>query len=363
MSEKKKIAIVTDEDFAVKHVPPFPKPAFLSYETPFRIKVILEHLQKIGMFEDPRVAKIYPKEVDENILMLAHTKYFINSVKKLSQKGGGLIGDEVFVTGDTFELAKKAVGGAIKAAEMVINDEVKQAFALIRPPGHHATREQASGLCIFNNIATTILYLRKVLNYKEKIAIIDIDDHFGDGVCQYFYEDSSVLYASIHEFDFIDWDVGDIEELGEDDAEGTNINFPIPSGITDEEFLDFLEIITPVLRQFNPGLIIIATGFDMYYDDPIGSCNLKSLAYHKFAEGLLELAEEICKGKLVFILEGGYNLIGLPICVEAILKALLDEPYISPEFEHINFTNEALKHEVEKIKRELQGVLRRYWDL
>ncbi len=363
MSEKKKVAIITDEDFALKHVPPYPKPAFFSYENPTRIKVVLDYLEKVGIFQDKRIIRIEPKEIDDSILNLAHTKYYINSVKTLVEKGGGLLDDEVFVSGDSFSLAKKAVGGAIRAVEMVLNAEVSQSFALIRPPGHHATREKASGLCIFNNIANAILYLRKKLAFKKKIAIVDIDDHFGDGVCQYFYEDPSVLYASIHEFDYIDWDTGDINELGEDEGEGTNINFPIPSGINDEDFLEFIEIIDPILRQFKPELIIVAAGFDMYYDDPIGSCNLHSKTYYTFTQKILKISEEICQGKLTFILEGGYNLIGLPVCIHAVINALLNERYDPPEFEQKVSSNKEIRREVLKIKEELKKALKPYWNI
>ena len=361
MSDSKKLGIITDEDFALKHIPPYPKPVLLSYENPFRIKVILEHLEKIKIFENNRVIRLQPKEIDESILQLAHSKYYINFVKKLSKKGGGLIGDEVFVSGDSFSLAKKAVGGAIRAVESILNNEVHQSLALIRPPGHHAIRENASGLCIFNNIANTILYLRKKLNYKDNIAIIDIDDHFGDGLCQYFYEDPSVLYASIHEFDYIDWDTGDIKELGEDEGEGTNINFPVLSVISNRDFLEFLDIIDPVLRQFKPGLIIVATGLDMYFDDPIGSCNLTSAAYYKFTKSILKIANDVCRGKLAFVLEGGYSLIGLPICIQAIIYALLNKEFKQPEFENIDFSNEKFSKEIIKIKNDLVKLLHQYW--
>ena len=172
-----------------------------------------------------------------------------------------------------------------------------------------------------------------------------------------------MVYASIHEFDFIDWDTGDIEELGEDEGEGTNINFPIPSEITDDNFLEFLDIIEPVLRQFKPDLIIVATGFDMYYDDPVGSCNLKSIGYYEFTKRILKVAEEICEGKLTFILEGGYNLIGLPVCVQAIFHALLNEPYEQPEFEYYDFSNDKITREVLKIKEELKKALKPYWSI
>ncbi|MHA1350910.1 MAG: hypothetical protein ACTSPZ_08775, partial [Promethearchaeota archaeon] len=190
---KKKVGIILDDDFGSKHIPPYPKPSFISFEHPFRITCILNHLERNGIFKDNRVVKVKPKEIDETILELAHSKYHIEAIKKISNAGGGLLDEEVFVTYDTFDLAKKAVGGAIEAIEGVVKNRYTQSFALIRPPGHHAYREKSSGLCIFNNIANSILYLRKKLGYNEKIAIIDIDDHFGDGIAQYFYHDPSVL--------------------------------------------------------------------------------------------------------------------------------------------------------------------------
>ena len=187
MTADQKIGIVIDEDFALKNNPPYPHPIFLSYENPLRIRVILEYFDKIKLWEDKRIIKLEPKLIDEELLNLAHTKYYIDTVKRLSTFGSGILSEEVFITKDTFSLAKKAVGGAIEAIEKVITKEISQSVALVRPPGHHALREKGSGLCIFNNIANTILYLRKELNYNKKIAIVDIDDHFGDGLVQYFY--------------------------------------------------------------------------------------------------------------------------------------------------------------------------------
>ncbi len=363
MLENKKIGIVVDEDFALKHLPPFPRPSFYSYENPYRIKFILDYMDKIELFNDERIIKRVPKDIDESVLELAHSKYYINSIKQLSRKGGGgLLGDEVFVVKDTYSLAKKAVGGAIEAIESVLNKELGQSIALIRPPGHHATREKASGLCIFNNIANAILYLRKRINYKKKIAIIDIDDHFGDGLCQYFYEDPNVLYFSIHEFDFVNGDVGDIDELGEDEGRGTNINFPIPMDLRDNEFLEFMDILEQILKEYRPDLIIIATGLDMYFADPIGNCLLTSISYYKFTEKILKIAEDVCEGKLAFILEGGYSLIGLPVCIDAIIKALLNKEYKRPDFENKAFPVDTKNKEIiDKIKFELKNLLKNYW--
>jgi len=356
-----KIGIITDEDFGLKNIPPFPKPSFISFEHPLRIRFILDQLEKNKIFENSRIIKIKPKEIDESVIKLGHSQYYIDTINRISDMGGSVLSDEVYITEDTFFLAKKALGGCIKALESIINAEVIQSFALIRPPGHHAMREHASGLCIFNNIAISILYLRKYLDYDKKIAIIDIDDHFGDGLAQYFYEDPKILYFSIHEFDFFEPDVGLIDELGHREGRGKNVNFPVPAGIVNEDFYECFDLIEDLMSEFRPDLIIIAAGFDMHFDDPIGNCLLTSDAYYKFAEKILKISEEVCNGKIAFILEGGYSLIGLPFCIYAVLKALLREKYEPPEFERNFDFKESRKEDIIKIKIALKKLLSEFW--
>jgi len=361
MEVKNKIGIVTDRDFATKNFPPYPRPFFLSYENPRRIEAILDYLEKEGIFKKESIVKYSPKAVDDSIIELAHTKYYIDTVKRMSSYGSGALDSELFITNDTFDLAKKAVGGCITAIEKVIEGEVNQSFALIRPPGHHALREKGSGLCIFNNIANSILYLRKVLNYNKKIAIVDIDNHFGDGISQFFYEDASVLYCSIHEFDYLEGDIGFITDLGKGEGEGKKINFPVPDDITDADFVEFIDLIEPILKQFLPDIIIVAAGFDMYFDDAIGNGCLTSVSYFNFAKDILRIAENVCKGKLAFVLEGGYSLIGLPICVFSTIKALLKEDYEPPFFEKFKFLRKSKNPEITKIKSKIKEILKKYW--
>ena len=361
MIKNNKIGIVVDEDFASKNTPPYPHPIFLSYETPLRVRSILNFLEENKIFVNERVIKIKPYSVDESLLNLAHTKYHIDSVRNFSNRGFGLLSEEIFITEDTYELAKKAVGGTIQAINSVLNNDVDQSFALIRPPGHHALREKASGLCIFNNIANSIIHLKENRQYNKKIAIIDIDAHFGDGLVQYFYDDPSVLYFSVHEFDFVEGDIGFIDELGEKEGLGRSINFPIPLNTADVDFLEFLDILEPVLNEFAPDIIIIAAGFDLYFADPIGNGKLTSISYYKFTERILGIANKICNGKLTFILEGGYSLIGLPHCVFAVIKALLGESYEQPIFEKLKFSTESDKESINKIKIGLKKLLADYW--
>jgi len=360
---KKKIGIIIDDDFSNQHRPPYPHPTFFSYETPLRISSIINYFDKMNLFNDERILKLTPKLIDEEIIKLAHSQFYIDTIKRLSKSGLGILGDDIFITEDTYSLAKKAVGGVIESIESVLNKKVNQSFALVRPPGHHALREKAAGLCIFNNIANAILYFRQKKNYKEKIAIIDIDDHYGDGIARYFYDDPSVLYFSVHEYDFIEGDIGFISELGEGNGLGTNINFPIPMNISDKNFLEFIDILESILTEFNPDLIIVALGFDMYFADQIGNCFLTSKSYYDFSKKILRISENLCNGKLVFVLEGGYSIMGLPICAYAVIRALLRQDHYQVKFEKIDFSQYNKKHEILKIKKALINRLKNYWKL
>lgn len=360
----KKVGILVDYDFAKKNDPPYPHPIFLSYENPLRIKRILDHLEDVNLWERKEIVKLIPQVIGEEILSLAHSQYHIQTIKSLSEFGNGLMGEEVFITRETYDLAKKAVGGTIKAVKSVLDEEVNYSLALVRPPGHHALREKASGLCIFNNIATTIFYLREKLNFKGKIAIVDIDDHFGDGIARYFYEDPSVLYFSIHEFDFMEGEIGFINELGAKEGLGTSINFPIPIHSSEEIFFEGMEILRPVLREFNPDIILVALGFDMYFNDPVGNCLLTSSSYYRFTKEIMQLAKDLCDGRLSFILEGGYSLIGLPICTHAVIKALQGlehHPYFFEKIQLPKYTKQN-KEDITRIKESLQRLLKNHWN-
>jgi len=359
----KKLGLIISSEFAEQNVPPYPKPTFFSFEHPFRIKSILDYLDKKGILKNQSIEKLKPNKIEDSLLQLGHSKFYIDTIKRLSKFGGSILGEENYVTVDTYNLAKLAVGGAVKAVESVVTKEVDNSFALIRPPGHHALRENAGGLCIFNNIALSIFYLREILEYSENIAIIDIDDHFGDGLARYFYEDKKILYFSVHEFDFLDGDIGFLTEMGAGEGIGKNINFPVPSHMTDDDFLEIFDIIEPILKRFQPGLIIVAAGFDMHFSDPIGNCLLTSRSYYNFTKKIKKLADEICEGKLSFILEGGYNLLALPHCVYTMIRALLGEVYEPSILEEMDFSEYSKLHEIQKIKNNLQKRLRKYWNI
>ncbi|MHA1705743.1 MAG: histone deacetylase family protein [Promethearchaeota archaeon] len=362
MTKNIKIGIITDEIFYRGHVPPYPKPSFLSHENPLRIRRIMDYFDSINLFQVKNIKKIIPIQINKNDLKLAHSDYHIEIIEWMSKKGGSILNEEVFIDIDTFQIAKRAVAGAISTLSSVINDEVNVSFGLIRPPGHHASREQAFGFCIFNNIANAILYLRKKLNYDKKIAIIDIDDHYGDGLAKFFYEDPNVLYCSIHEYNFSEPEPGFLDEIGAKEGKGFNINFPVPEGIDDKIFLYVIDFFEKIINEFNPGLIIVAIGFDGYFDDPVGNMFLTSQGYYSFTKKILRLSNRIKDCKLAFILEGGYSLIGLPYCVHAVLKALFNQYYDKLEFERFLSIDESLFQTIKKIENRLKNLLAFKWN-
>lgn len=358
------VGIISDKDFEMLNYPPYPRPYFESFETPLRIKYIMDYFEKNNLFEDNRIKKIPIQTFDEieTIIELVHTKYHIDSMKFFFHMGFGSIGESVFITKDTFQLAKKAVEGTITAFNSVLTGDVKQSFAFIRPPGHHALRDVASGLSIFNNISVGIEYLRKIRKNAKKIAIVDIDNHYGDGIAKFFYEDPDVLYFSVHEYDFEQGELGFIHELGSKEGIGYNINFPIPPKTTDQYYLEFFDVLELIFSEFRPEMIIVACGFDCHYTDPIGNCLLTANSYIQFTQKLLGLAKKICDGKISFILEGGYNLNALPICSYSIIKTLLADPVALPFVEKIIFPEDLdIKETITRIKTELIGLLKDFW--
>jgi acetoin utilization deacetylase AcuC-like enzyme len=361
---KETVGIITDKDFEVLNDPPYPRPYFESFESPLRIKSIMDYFNKTDLFEDSRVKQLPLTDIDDSVIELVHSKYHIQSIKYLSDIGSGDAGESVFITKDTYNLAKKAVGATISALSSVINNEVNQSFAFIRPPGHHALRDVASGLCIFNNIAIAIQYLRKVKQAINKVAIVDIDNHYGDGIAKFFYEDPDILYFSIHEYDFDQGELGFIFEIGEGDGLGKNINFPIPPKTTDKYFLELFDIVDPIFSEFKPELIVIACGFDGHFTDPIGNCMLTANAYIQFTHKILDLAKRLCNGKLSFVLEGGYSQSALPICSYSIIQTLLGDQVELPFEEKISLPEDPeLKNTISRVKAELINILKNFWPI
>jgi acetoin utilization deacetylase AcuC-like enzyme len=258
-----------------------------------------------------------------------HAREYIKEIEETARRGGGWLDPDTVMSAGSYEAALYAAGGLIQAVEAVIGGEVASAFALVRPPGHHATSQQAKGFCLFNNIAIAAKYALD--KYKlERILIIDFDVHHGNGTQDAFYDNPQVMYISTHEYPF-DPGTGAIDETGSGAAKGTNINIPLPAGCGDVEYFKaFEQIIAPLARRFNPQLILVSAGYDNHWADPLAMMEVTTGGFGKMAGIIKGLADELCGSRLALTLEGGYDLDALATSVKATFDTLLGNSVEDP---------------------------------
>jgi acetoin utilization deacetylase AcuC-like enzyme len=285
-----------------------------------RLTAIINGLDETGLGQQLTPVKPRPASVEE--LSLVHPKQHISHIQSVAKKGGGWLDADTVMSPDSYEVALYAVGGAIVATEAVMEGKVKSAFALVRPPGHHATPRRAMGFCLFNNIA--IAAEQALARYKlEHILIIDFDVHHGNGTQEIFYERPEVMYVSTHEYPFYPGS-GSVEETGRGAAKGTTVNIPLPAGCGDSEYIQvFEQIIIPAARRFKPQLILVSAGYDAHWADEIALMQVSVSGFREMVKIIQALADELCDKHLVFCLEGGYNLSALGASVKATLDVLL----------------------------------------
>jgi acetoin utilization deacetylase AcuC-like enzyme len=352
-----------------------PKPVFETYETPLRTRVIWEYFKSKGYIPsgfdkneviintDIDLCVKKPSPLTKSDILRVHSSYLYEVVEQLSSVGYGTIGNLVTATSDALEIALLSAGGAYLAISDVFNAKCNQSFALIRPPGHHAIRDESAGLCIFNNIAVALTKLREEDQFVGKVAIIDIDTHYGDGLAKLYYDDPNVLYSSIHEY--VPGDLGMISEVGIGKGKGFNICYPAPLEADDAYLEAYYEFLQPYLKKYRPEMIIVATGLDGHWADPIGNLRFSSKAYIKFAHWVHKVADNLCNGKLIFILEGGYNLAVLPHLAEIFLCEFTKNTKFIPFEDHIIpflKTDKTNDGEIKKYVKLLKTVLDPYWN-
>ncbi len=285
-----------------------------------RLEAIISHLERTGLKQ--QLTPIKPRAASIEELSLVHDEQYISHIRDVAQKGGGWLGADTVMSSNSYEAALYAAGGVIRATEAVMNREVSSAFALVRPPGHHATYERAMGFCLFNNVVIATKYA--LANYKlERILIVDFDVHHGNGTQAAFYDNPRVLYISTHEYPFYPG-TGSIEETGSRAAEGTTINIPLPAGSGDTEYLEVFErIIVPAAMRFKPQLILVSAGYDTHWADELALMQVSVTGFAQMVKIIKGLGDELCDGRLVFSLEGGYNLTALAASVKATFDMLL----------------------------------------
>jgi acetoin utilization deacetylase AcuC-like enzyme len=297
-------------------------------ESPSRLRVIMRELNKSGILENERCSLVEPEIASIKDLELIHDSDYIQRIRQFCGCGGGVLdqGDTV-VSPESYEVALLAAGGTLKAADLVMMGKYRNAFAFVRPPGHHAGSYYSMGFCVFNNIAVAASHLLKSFNLN-RVLILDIDAHHGNGTQEIFYRSDKVLYVSLHEDPSEFPLAGFAEEVGEDEGVGYTVNVPLPYGTDDRIYLRaFNEIVVPIINQYKPQFTLVSTGFDNHYTDPVADLSLSTFSYIKIFDVVLELASKFCQGKLVAVLEGGYSLRFLGKMACAVTARLAEIPY------------------------------------
>jgi len=290
-------------------------------ERPQRLSAIYTHMDKTGFFK--KVELITPAVAEIKVIKEVHSSSYIQEVEQAIRCGQKILdqGDTV-VSNKSFEAALFAVGAVKAGVDLLKSEEFDKIFCAVRPPGHHAEYNYAKGFCIFNNIAIAAKYAQKT-GLADKILIIDWDVHHGNGTQHTFESDNSVFYYSIHRYPFYPG-TGSESERGENDGLGFTLNRPLTGGCPEPDFLNAFEFdLEDIEKKFKPDLIMISAGFDAHRDDPLGGMNVTENGYARMTEKLVKLAWKYGSGKVLSILEGGYNLNALATSIETHLNVLL----------------------------------------
>ena len=282
-----------------------------------RVTVVIDNFKKL---DNKDLVWKKPSRFDRSLLEITHNSDYINFVEKsFPEKGLSFLDGDTIVSPGSKDATSDAVGSIITAIDGVQNKDFKNAFCAVRPPGHHAEKNKAMGFCIYNNVAVGANYL--INKYKlKKIAIIDFDVHHGNGTQDIFYDNEKVLYISTHQYPYY-------PGSGTNDEKGKHnniLNIPLPAGTTSEEYLNAYEFVLKKIKEFKPEFILLSAGFDAHKDDPLAQLQLESKDFYNITKRTLELSKQYCDGKVVSILEGGYDLLALQESTEMHVKALLE---------------------------------------
>lgn len=276
-------------------------------ERPQRAEAMIEMADHL---DRAKVLRFSPREATPEEIALCHEPAYIEAVERTAGLARYDFDPDTHTSPDSYKTAVMAAGGVLTAVEAVIDGAADNAFAIVRPPGHHALAGRAMGFCLFNNVAIAASYLVQRRGLK-RVAIVDWDVHHGNGIQDIFYGSSSVLYFSTHQFPFYPG-TGSLDEIGAGGGAGFTVNLPMPARFGDHEYLrGFDDVLAPILRQFRPEFILISSGFDAHFRDPLGGMHVTEAGFASMARRVKRLAGECCNGRMVAALEGGYDLRGL----------------------------------------------------
>jgi len=287
-----------------------------------------------AMLEAPDMAgkfvEIEPRYASHEEINMIHAMSYIDLVASTAGESFVPLDPDTAATPESYDVAKLAAGGLFSAIDCVISGNVNNAFALVRPPGHHAGVGNAAGFCLFNNVAIGAMYA--LLRHRmDRVLIVDWDLHHGNGTQAQFYDDRRVLYFSTHQYPYYPG-TGSLEEIGRGKGLGFNINVPLRSGTDNAQYVKiFRRILCPASMKFKPDLVLISAGFDPYFRDPLGGMKVTPEGFAYLTRILMDISDHCCGGKLVMTLEGGYHLTGLADSIKAVLNEMCDDTHVSED--------------------------------
>jgi acetoin utilization deacetylase AcuC-like enzyme len=293
-------------------------------ETAARLKAIHQRFQESGL--NARFKHLTPDPISDAQILAVHTEDYLENILKWTESQTGvMLGADTYALPESFFAARLSAGGNLRAVDEVLSGGADNALVALRPPGHHAVPDMAMGFCLLANISLAARHAQAQYGLK-RIMIVDFDVHHGNGTQDVFYEDGQVLFLSTHQSPLYPY-TGAARDTGSGEGQGTTVNIPLPAGVGDAGFAAlFNEIAWPAARRFKPELILVSAGFDAHHADPLGGLKLSCAGYHQLASTLLQIAAELCRGRIVFALEGGYDLVALSHSMQNVALALLGDP-------------------------------------
>jgi acetoin utilization deacetylase AcuC-like enzyme len=289
-------------------------------ESSERLASIYGMLDESGLSKELEAVKLRRASKEE--ICLIHSEEHYDTIENTAGKSQTYLDGDTPTSPESFEAALYAAGSTIGLCDNILSGKLKSGFALVRPPGHHSERDHAMGFCLFNNIAIAAAWALENKGLK-KILIVDFDVHHGNGTQKAFYDTDQVLYVSTHRYPFYPG-TGYFNEVGMGKGEGFNVNVPLPGGMGDNEFdAIYTRVLAPIAREYKPEMIMVSAGFDAYHLDPLGGMALTEHGFGRLATIFMDLAEELCEGRLVFALEGGYSIEGIARCVQETFTLML----------------------------------------
>jgi len=310
-SPRQRIHVVEDIRFEA-HRSPLQHP-----ENPERLAAVSRALARHRADLEPMT----PRAASREEILRIHSRDHYAAIAAAVGQAPARLDADTFVSEQSLEVAKLAAGSTVDLALRVARREARYGIAAVRPPGHHAEAGQPMGFCLFNNVAIAARALQEELGL-EKILILDWDVHHGNGTQHSFEHDPSILYVSMHQFPHYPGS-GNFDEAGLGAGLGATLNLAIPPGCGDPEYIGLAHrVIAPVVRRFAPQMILVSCGFDAHRDDPLASMNVSAEGYREMTRVVADLADELCGGRLAFVLEGGYAASGLEEGTSAVIEAL-----------------------------------------